>query len=63
MLAAGSIHTVTCVPRSHWPDAFAAPCRSSRAAPTKVSETATVRMAAIVIKRLRHRFDAVSRAT
>ena len=62
-LAWGSIHTVTWVPRSHSPDAFAAPWRSNSAAPTRVSDTATVRMAATVISRLRHRFEPVSRAT
>ena len=39
------------------------PAGATSAAPTKVSETATVSTAAIVISRLRHRFDAVSRAT
>ena len=63
VLAFGCIHTVTWVPRSHCPDALAAPCRNKRAAPTKVSETATVRTAATVMRRFRHRFDAVSRAT
>ena len=62
-LALGSIQTVTWVPRSSAPDAFAEPCRSRSAAPTSDNDTATVRMAAMVISRLRHRFDAVSRTT
>ena len=63
LVALGSIQTVTLVPRSRVPVALAAPWRSSRAAPTSDSDTATVRTAAIVISRLRHRFDAVSRTT
>ena len=37
--------------------------RINSAVPTRESETATVRMAAIAINRFRHRFVAVSRAT
>ena len=62
-LASGSIQTVTWVPRSRVPVALAEPWRSSSAAPTSDSETATVRTAAMVMSRLRHRFDAVSRTT
>ena len=62
-LASGCIQTVTWVPRSSVPVALADPWRSSSAAPTSDSDTATVRTAAIVMRRLRHRFDAVSRTT
>ena len=62
-LAVGFIQTMTWVPRCHSTSALAAPCLSSRAAPTRESETATVSTAAIVISRLRQRLDAVSRTT
>ncbi len=58
--AAGCIQTVTLVPCCHCEVAWAALCFNSRAAPTRDSETATVRTAAIVIMRFRQRFDNVS---
>ena len=57
----GSIQTMTWVSFCHEAEAFEAPWRMSRARPTRVSETVTVKMAAIVMRRLRQRFDAVSR--
>ncbi len=56
----GCIQTVTLVPCCHSTDAWAALCLSSSAEPTSDSETATVRTAAMVIMRLRHRLLKVS---
>ena len=51
---------VTRVPCCHWADAWAALCLRSNAEPTSDSDTATVSTAAMVIIRLRQRFDRVS---
>ena len=50
-------------PCCHWVVAWATPWRRRSDAPTSDNDTATVSTAAMVISRLRHRFDAVSRAT
>ena len=59
----GSRKTSTFTPCCHLVVALETAWRSNSDAPTSDSDTATVRMAAMVIRRLRHRLEAVSRAT
>ena len=59
----GLSHTMTSTPCAHWVVAWATPWRSRSDAPTSDNDTPTVSTAAMVMSRLRHRFDAVSRAT
>ena len=61
--AAGFTQTMAWTPFCHCSVALDAPCLRSRAEPTRARETATVRMAATVISRLRHRLVAASRET
>jgi len=58
--APGFTQTMVWTPFCHNSVAFDAPCFSRSAEPTRASETATVKMAAAVIRRLRHRFVAAS---
>ena len=61
--AFGFTQTMVWTPFCHSSVALEAPCLSSSAEPTRASDTATVRMAAAVIRRLRHRLVAASFAT
>src|ERR1700692_2481839 len=61
--AVGFTHTMVDTPFCHCPVAFDAPCFRSRDDPTRARDTATVRMAATVISRLRQRLVAASRET
>ena len=60
---AGSSQMMASTPWAHCVVAWATPWRRSSEAPTSDNETPTVSTAAMVMSRLRHRFDAVSRAT
>ena len=58
--AVGWTQTMVWTPFCHSSVALDAPCFNSSAEPTRASDTATVRMAAAVIRRLRHRLVAAS---
>ena len=59
----GFTQTMVWTPFCHSSVALEAPCFISSDEPTSASDTATVRMAATVIRRLRHRLVAASLPT
>ena len=61
--ALGLTKTRVLTPFCHCTVALAAPCLSRSDEPTRARDTATVRMAATVIRRLRHRLVTASRET
>ncbi len=61
--APGLTQTMVLTPFCHCTVALDAPCFRSSEDPTRARETATVRMAATVIRRLRHRLVTASRET
>jgi len=59
--ALGTMNTMNSTPSWNWAVARSAPSRISNEAPTRDREMATVRMAARVRLRFRHRLTTVSR--